>query len=187
MGERPHLLGVDDGPFQARVDREATIVGVVMEGPDLVENVAVTTLPVDGAAVTELLADWVGAQRFKPALQGIVLGGITIAGLGVVDVVELARRTGVPVLAVGRRDPRGHRLNEALAAAGLEARLAIVARTPPAVETERGVFVACAGVSNDRALALVRAATAKADLPEPLRLAHLIARAVVTGASRGRA
>ena len=37
------------------------------------------------------------------------------------------------------------------------------------------------------AAALVAASRRKADLPEPLRLAHLIARAVATGESRGRA
>jgi endonuclease V-like protein UPF0215 family len=35
-------------------------------------------------------------------------------------------------------------------------------------------------------MALVRAALAKSGVPEPLRVAHLIARALVRGESRGR-
>jgi endonuclease V-like protein UPF0215 family len=36
--QRPHILGIDDGPFAKGATREVAIVGVVMEGPDLVEG-----------------------------------------------------------------------------------------------------------------------------------------------------
>jgi hypothetical protein len=116
-----------------------------------------------------------------------VLGGITVAGLGVVDVPALAVALTLPVVVVNRRDPANHRLAEALRAAGLEARLAIVSRCPPAFQSEGGPWLSCAGVDAAGAAALVAATRRKGDLPEPLRLAHLIARAVATGASRGRA
>lgn len=184
---RPHLLGIDDGPFETRAGAEATIVGVVTEGPDLVECVAVTRFPVDGEEATAFLAEWMSGLRAHPALQAVVLGGITIAGLGVVDIAELARRTGAPVLSVTRRDPKDHRLAEGLRAAGLSHRLAIVERTPPAFMVKSGLFVSCAGTDSERAADLVSASTLKSDLPEALRLAHLIARAVVSGESHGRA
>ena len=98
---RPHLLGIDDGPVTIRSDAPAVVVGVVMEGHDLVEAVAVTRFPVDGADATGFLADWVRALRARPGLQGIVLGGITIAGLGVVAGLFFsiaARQTGQPYL-----------------------------------------------------------------------------------------
>jgi hypothetical protein len=182
---RPHLLGIDDGPFEKGAP-EVAIVGVVMEGRDLVEGVAVTRFPADGEDVTTFLADWIVGLRFRPALQGIVLGGITIAGLAIVDIAALAERTKTPVLAVSRRDPKDHRLAGALRAARLTDRQAIVDRTPPAFAVTDNVFVACAGASAEHGAALVRASCSKADLPEPLRLAHLIARAVVTGESHGR-
>lgn len=183
---RPHVLGIDDGPFQVRDGGEAPIVGVMMEGPDLVEAVAVTRFPIDGDDATGFLGAWVVGLRLHPALQALVLGGVTIAGLGVVDLAALAARTGVPVLAVSRRDPRAHRVGRALAAAGLEARRAVLARNPPAVATPAGLWVACAGATADAAARLVAACRGKAEVPEPLRLAHLIARAVATGESRGR-
>ncbi len=183
---RPHILGIDDGPFEKRARREVVLVGVMMEGPDLVEGVAVTSFPVDGPDATPFLADWVEGLRLRPALQGIVLGGITLAGLAVVDIMLLSERLGLPVLVVNRRDPANHRLHEALEAAGLEDRGGIVARTPPAFEVESGLFLSHAGVERADAVALVRATLRKSALPEPLRLAHLIARATVTGESRGR-
>ena len=183
---RPHLLGMDDGPFEKGARGDVTIVGVVMEGADLVEGIVVTRFPVDGEDATAFLSDWILGLRFRPALQGIVLGGITVAGLGIIDIAELAARTGAPVLAVSRRDPKDHRLAEALRAAGLADRVAIVERTPPAFAVAGGVFVAGAGASPERVAELLLASRSKADLPEPLRLAHLIARAVVTGESHGR-
>jgi endonuclease V-like protein UPF0215 family len=184
---RPHLLGVDDGAFDKRRDRDVAIAAVRTEGADRVEGVALTRFPVDGDDATGFLAGWIGGLRLAQGLAGVVLGGITIAGLGVVDVQALARALALPVVVVNRRDPADHRLGDALRAAGLEARLAAVASCPPAFRVEGGPWVACAGIEPAQAAALVAASRGKADLPEALRLAHLIARAVATGESRGRA
>src|SRR5688500_10403106 len=98
---RPHMLGIDDGPFEKhRPDARAPIVGVMMEGHDLVEAVAVTEFPVDGADVTGFLAGWIRARRFAPALHGVLFGGITLAGLAVLDPNALAREVGAPVVVV---------------------------------------------------------------------------------------
>jgi len=183
---RPHLLGIDDGPFEKHTSADVPVVAVLMEGHDLVEGVAVTRFGVDGEDATAFLAEWIRGLRFHAGLQGIVLGGISVAGLGIVDVPALAGRTGVPVLVVNRRDPAASTLTSALRAAGLAERIAMVERAPHAFQTGRGLFVSCAGVSDERAAALVEASIHKADLPEPLRLAHLVAQAIARGESRGR-
>jgi endonuclease V-like protein UPF0215 family len=184
---RPHLVGIDDGAFEKWSDTDVPIVAVMMEGADLVEGVAIARFPVDGDDATGFLARWIGTLRFRPALQGVVLGGITIAGLGLIDVEALARALALPVLVANRRDPTDHRLERALRAAGLDARLEIVARCPTAVQVSDGLWLACAGIDPKAGAALAAAAKRKAELPEPLRVAHLIARAVATGESRGRA
>jgi endonuclease V-like protein UPF0215 family len=151
-----------------------------------VEGVAATRFAVDGPDATAVLAGWIRGLRFHAGLQGIVLGGITVAGLGIVDVPGLAERTGVPVLAVNRRDPAASRLPDALRAAGLADRIALVERSPRAFQTGRGLWVTCAGISDARAAALVESSLHKSELPEPLRLAHLVAQAIALGESRGR-
>jgi hypothetical protein len=183
---RPHVLGVDDGPFDKGVSRSTPLVGVTMEGPDLVEAVSVTQFPVDGEDVTDFLADWIESLRVKPALQGILFGGITIAGLAVIDVHALSTRLGVPVVVVNRREPSNRRLIEALESAGLGHRRATLERAPRAECVNGRIYAASAGGDPAAAASLVRATLGKSDLPEPLRLAHLIARAIVKGESRGR-
>jgi hypothetical protein len=183
---RPHVLGIDDGPFVVGTSVDTPIVGVMTEGTDLVEAVAVTRFAIDGADVTAFLAAWITGLRLHPALQAIVLGGVTIAGLAVVDLAGLAAATALPVIAVSRRDPSGHRVADALHAAGLDDRLGLLERTPPPFVTTTGLYLACAGASAEAAAALVGACLGKATVPEPLRLAHLVARAIATGESRGR-
>src|SRR5919109_823350 len=92
---RPHVLGIDDGPFEKyRPGARTPIVGVMMEGHDLVEAIAVTDFPVDGAGITGFLADWIRARRFASALHGVLFGGITLAGLAVLDAPALASALG---------------------------------------------------------------------------------------------
>jgi endonuclease V-like protein UPF0215 family len=177
---------VDDGPFDKGVSQTVPLVGVTMEGPDLVEAVSVTEFPVDGENVADFLAGWIESLRVKPALQGILFGGITIAGLAVIDVHALSTQLGVPVVIVNRREPSNARLIEALESADLIHRRAVLERAPSARCINRRIYAASAGADPSTAASLVRATLGKSDLPEPLRLAHLIARAIVTGESRGR-
>ncbi len=183
---RPHVLGIDDGPFAKSQAEPVPIVGVTMEGADLVEGVAVTEFPVDGAGATEFLARFVLGLRARNGLHGVVLGGITIAGLGVVEIGALAQALALPVLAVSRRSTGRSELARALRAAGLAERLPLLGGTPRAFRVEPGLWVAASGIDREAAARLLRATLRKARLPEPLRVAHLLARALVLGQSRGR-
>ena len=183
----PHTLGIDDGPFRRGPVPAAPLVAVLMEGAGLVEGVAVTRFPLDGADATSHLARWIRGLRFHPSVQAVLLGGITLGGLGVVDVRALARRVGCPVIVVNRKNPAESRLEAALRAAGHAAGLEILRRTPPARTVEPGLFVAAAGLDPFEAERLVRAVRQKSALPEPIRIAHLIAAAIRHGESRGRA
>jgi len=183
---RFHVLGIDDAPFDKRQPEPVRIVAVLMEGNDLVEGMAVTEFPVDGSDATEFLAKWVKTMRWESALHAVVLGGITLAGLGLVDIEDLAERLGVPVLAVTRRATGKSRVGEALVAAGLADRQPIVDRSPAAIRVRPGLYMAFAGADQEHAIALIESTLHKSRMPEPLRLAHLIASALVSGQSRGR-
>lgn len=181
------MLGVDDGPFEKGQTRPVPAVAVMMECPQLLESVALRELTVDGEGVTDHLVDWISGLRCYPTLQAVVLGGITLAGLSLVDVHALAAGLDRPVLVVNRRDPAESRLTAALTAAGLQHRLPILERSPKAVQVDPGLYLAWAGTGHRQAEDLLRASLGKARIPEPLRIAHIIARALVTGESRGRA
>ena len=186
MIRRPHVLGIDEGPFSKGQAERVPVVAALCEGASVLEAVARSVFPVDGADATEFLVAWIGGLRSVSALQGIALGGITFAGLGIVDVRVLSEALGVPVLIVTRRPPDNARLRQALEAAGLLERFAVAVRSPEAFRTDDGVWLACAGCEREHAQALLRETRGKAKLPEPLRIAHLIATAYVRGESHGR-
>jgi hypothetical protein len=116
----------------------------------------------------------------------VILGGITVAGLAVVDVADLAEQLRLPVLVVTRRNPVGSDLAEALRSAGLDHRLPLLERVPRAFGVGEGLYLAHAGTSRAEAERLVLSSLAKSRLPEPLRVAHLIGQAIVLRESKGR-
>lgn len=162
------------------------VIGVAMEGAAVVESVAFGAFPVDGEDATRWLGDWIDGLRCRPLLHGIVLGGITIAGLGIVDLPLLADRLHIPILAVTRKNPARSELRAALSAAGLTGRIPVVERSPRAYAVEPGLFLAHAGGHRRGAERLLRGALGKALMPEPLRIAHLIGQGLVLGESKGR-
>jgi endonuclease V-like protein UPF0215 family len=183
---RPHVLGVDDAPFQKHQVRAVPVIGVLMEGNDLIEGIATTEFPVDGADATGFLQQWIASLRWRAAIQAVVLGGITLAGLGLVDLHSLAQGLDLPVLAVTRRSPAQTRISQALQAAGLADRQALADRSPRALHAAPGLYVAFAGTDAAHATSLIRATLRKSRMPEPLRIAHLIGSALERGQSRGR-
>jgi endonuclease V-like protein UPF0215 family len=183
---RPHTLGVDDAPFDKQQPGPVPIVAVAMEGSSVIESVAVGQFAIDGEGATDYLAGWISGLRTRPMIQAIILGGITVAGLGLVDMTALAEKLALPVLVVTRRNPLGSDLADALRAAGLSQRLAVLERTPRAYGTDAGFYLAHAGATRIEAERLVMATLGKSRLPEPLRVAHIIGQAIVLRESRGR-
>ncbi|HEX5574722.1 MAG TPA: DUF99 family protein [Gemmatimonadales bacterium] len=186
MTFRPHTLGVDDAPFDKRQTTPVPIIGVAMEGNDLIESIALGEFPVDGDGATEYLATWIAGLRARPMLQAVILGGITIAGLGIIDTVALAERLGLAVLVVTRHNPARSELDSALRAAGLMDRLSLLEGIPRAYSAGDGLYLAHAGATRMEAERLLAATLGKSKLPEPLRVAHLIGQAIVLRESRGR-
>jgi endonuclease V-like protein UPF0215 family len=144
-----------------------------------------TEFPVDGEGVTAFLADWIRA-RFSPALHGVLFGGITLAGLAG------ARRERARARARnsrGRGESQGRSdapLRGALEKAGFADRAALLASAPRSFALPGGIHASVAGGDAALASELIARTRAKSDLPEPLRLAHLFAHALVRGESRGR-
>ena len=61
-------MGIDDAPFEKGQRQPVAIVGVMMEGADLVEGVALGSFPVDGDDPTGYLARWVAGLRLRASL-----------------------------------------------------------------------------------------------------------------------
>lgn len=183
---RPHILGIDDAPFTKRKDDTVPIVAVMMEGASLVDGVAINTMKIDDPEATRFIIDWIKELRWTPSLQGVVFGGITIAGLGLLHLPNIAKELNLPVMAVTRQSTHDSTLDMALKAAGLTQLLPVLEQNPPAVEVDEGLFVSFSGGAEHEVRRLIHSTLHKSTMPEPLRIAHLIGAALINGESKGR-
>ncbi len=180
------ILGIDDSPL---IGEDILVVGAVMRGGGWLEGVLSTYIRKDGLDATGKLADMIKGSKHYGQIRVAMLSGVTMGGFNVVDMEELYRRTGIPVISVMRRPPDMDSIRSALAhlsEPGL--RLEAMMRAGGAIElpSRRGkpVYVQFKGLDADSALSIVRSSSLHSRLPEPLRVAHLIATGIVLGESR---
>jgi uncharacterized protein len=182
-----NVIGFDDAPFAQAHRGDVALVGVVCSRTRL-DGVLRGKVRRDGANATARMAELVSTSRFAGHLQAVLLQGIAVAGFNVVDLAGLSRALDLPVLAIARRLPNLEAIRSALlrTGPGWERKWRLIERAGP-MEAIRGVFVQRAGMDRHTAEQLLAATTLHGKLPEPLRLAHLIAGGLGTGHSRGRA
>jgi uncharacterized protein len=180
-GPELRLLGIDDGPFDRRRRGDVLVVGAIYRGGQFLDGMVATKIRRDGRNATDKLARMVSASRYHPQLHYLLLDGIALGGFNVVDIHRLAREVALPVLVVTRKQPDMEAIRGALRELpGGAAKWRLIERAGP-MEPLRGVFVQRAGLELDEAEALLRLACTRSKLPEPLRAAHIIAGAIVTG------
>ncbi len=182
-----NVVGFDDAPFAHEHRGDVRIVGAICARTRL-DGVISGFVRRDGVNSTERMIELVKKSQFRAYVRAVLLQGIAVAGFNVVDIHELSRALGVPVVVVTRKKPRLGRVNAALFGhtPGAERKWRLIQRAG-AMEALGKLWVQRSGIELDDAGALLEATTLHGNLPEPLRLAHLIAGGVTTGTSRGRA
>lgn len=182
-----NVVGFDDGPFaRDRRGGPVLLVGAVCARTRL-DGVITGHVRKDGTNATATVVRLVRGSQFDGHVRAILVNGIAFGGFNVLDIHLLAAALGRPVLVVARRPPRLELIRRALEGlAGGARKWKLIERAGP-MEPVRGVYVQRAGLTLVEARDLLAATTQHGNLPEPLRLAHLIAGGLVTGKSRGRA
>lgn len=186
-GRFTHVIGFDDAPFDHAHRGDVLVVGTFYAGTRL-EGVLSGKVRRDGANATRVLAHRLRHSRFHPHLHLVLLQGIAFGGFNVVDLHELHREIGVPVVAVMRSKPDFDRIRRAL----LEqvpggARKWKLIEKAGSVEPAGRLFVQRAGITLAQTVPALASLCVTATIPEPLRTAHLIAGGVARGESRHRA
>jgi uncharacterized protein len=182
------VLGIDDAPFSFGRGK-VPIVGVVVRLPSYVEGVMMSEVTIDGDDADQAIKDLLSDSRYKEQIRLVMIDGIAFGGFNVIDIDDLSQATGIPFCTVTRDHPDLSSMRAALQKnfADWERRFEIVERHAlNEVRTGPGsVFVSISGISIEEADELLQGSTLQGSIPEPLRLAHLIATASVKGESRG--
>jgi endonuclease V-like protein UPF0215 family len=182
-----HVMGFDDAPFARAQRGDVLVVGTLFAAGRL-DGIVSGCIRRDGANSTRVLAALSRGSRFGAHLHAILLQGIALGGFNVVDIAALHAATRLPVLVVARRRPDLAAIRSALLGRvpGGARKWRLIEKAGP-MEPLGPVFVQRAGLERDEAVALLAATTTHGNLPEPLRVAHLVAGGLGSGASRGRA
>lgn len=182
-----NVIGFDDAPFERCHRGDVTIFGTIFSRTRM-DGLLTAKVRRDGTNSTQTMARMVRESQFADHVQAVLLDGIAVAGFNVVDIHGLSERLGIPVLVVTRRPPDLTAIRETLerhTPGGARKWKLIEKAGPP--EPLRELMVQRAGLTTVQARDLLANTTLHGKLPEPLRVAHLIAGGVTLGVSRGRA
>jgi len=181
------VLGVDDGKFIPQTQGNAIVVGVVFRGGCSIDGVMHTNIAIDGLDATEKLAAMINASPHRRQLRLVMLNGITFAGFNVVDIKKLNASLGLPVLALTHEKPDLDGIHAALKnLPDCEDRWNMVLEAGEIHEVQNNgttVYVGLAGISLGDAEKIIKLTSTRSCLPEPLRVAHLIASGISSGSS----
>jgi len=183
------ILAFDDGPFTKGANK-TVLIGVIFRGGSFMDGMLKRDITVDGTDAEHELIGAAQKMKFKD-VRVILLDGITFAGFNTVNILKIHEETKLPVVVVLRKKPN---FDEFLNAIG---RLPHSKERTKCVEAAGAVYwvnvsenrlaFQTAGISEHDAAEIIRVSCSHANMPEPLRAAHLIASGIVLGESVGRA
>ena len=175
------VLGIDDGVFIPHSKGVATVVGVVYRGGYWLDGAMRTEVKIDGMDATEKIASMITSSPHYDQLRVVMLNGVTFAGFNVVDIKKLFERVHLPVITVTREKPDFDDIRRALRnLSEYEKRLEAMENAGKIIEVctrdaEQAVYVQIAGISEKDAEKILKSTSTRSNIPEALRVAHIIA------------
>jgi endonuclease V-like protein UPF0215 family len=175
------VLGVDDGVFTPHVKGLVPVVGVVFRGGYWLDGVMHTKIEVDGFDATQKIASMIINSPHHKQLRVIMLNGITLAGFNVVNIKELNAETRLPIIAITREKPNLKEIREALKnLPESEKRWKAIQNAGEIFEVStrsksEKVYMQPSGILEEDARKILQLTSTHSNIPEALRVAHLIA------------
>ncbi len=184
------ILGVDDSPFPSHTKEKVMLVGTVFRAGNWLDGVLSTYILGDGTDATDKISKMVKNSRNLGQLGVIMLDGITFGGFNLVNIRQIFDSTGVPVIVIMRKIPNFDRIKRALKRFDdWEDRWANVLEAGEVyrIDNPEPIYMQIYGIEREDAENIIRLSTTRSAIPEPLRVAHIIAAGIVNGESRGSA
>jgi len=184
------ILGLDDS---ALLSEKVMVIGTIYRGGDWMDGVLCSYISKDGLDATAVICRMILSSKHYGQIRVIMLDGITYAGFNVIDIEKLYRKTGIPLIVFMRSYPNFEKLKSALKNfQDGEKRWQIIEKAGKiykvAGEKERSsIYIQKMGVSLENVVKIIRITSTRGNIPEPLRVAHLIATGIILGESRGKA
>jgi len=180
------VIGIDDAPFKKFSKGKVLVVGTIFRGGSFLDGVLSTKVNIDGDDSTKKIIDMINKCKFKPQLQCIFLDGIAVGGFNVIDVKELNNKTKIPVIVIIRRKPNMDKIKKTLIRINKSNKIKLIEKAGSVVPVGE-IYIQFTGLSIERAKEILKIVCTRSLIPEPVRIAHLIASGITFGESRGKA
>jgi endonuclease V-like protein UPF0215 family len=192
LKDQARVCGIDDSPFEfSNRNAKAEVIGAIVRIPSYLEGVLRFEVAVDGDDATSAILRALSNSRFFDQIKAVMIDGVSLAGFNVIDIARLSEELDKPVITVTRDRPDMDSIRAALSKyfEDWEKRFATVSSLPVIeMRTEHNpVFISFAGSTKEEATELVKKTTVRGAIPEPIRMAHIIASGIVKGESKGKA
>jgi len=180
------VVGFDDAPFKSRRSSPVKVAGVVCSGTRF-EGLLWGEVRKDGNDATDVITELLLNSKFHEQVHMVLVDGLAFGGFNLIDLPELARRVDRPCVAVMRKRPDINAIKKALLHFDdYEERMGLLEK---AGEIYKGDNVYFQVIGEERAViaSALKSVSDQGNVPEALRLAHLIGAAVMSGQSSKRA
>jgi endonuclease V-like protein UPF0215 family len=190
MKRQVRILGIDDAPFTFK-EKYSTIIGVVMRGGEYLEGVLRNQVTIDGTEATEICKQMIQRSRYRQQLKTVMIDGACLGGFNVVDIDDLSQSTHLPVITITRDKPDQRKIKQALQKnfKDWQQRWNLLQKgSLHRIPTQHNpMYIKCTGISLEEAKEIINISTIRGVIPEPIRVAHLIASGITRGESYGKA
>jgi len=190
MKAQIRVLGIDDSPFIFS-EKYTKIVGAVMRGGEHLECVLSNKVTIDGNDATKVCKKMIKNTRYNKQLKAILIDGVALGGFNIVNIEEIFNETKIPVITITRDEPDLNKIKNALKKhfSDWENRYEMLKKgTLYKIKTKHNpIYIKCTGLPIDEAKEIIKLSTIRGVIPEPIRVAHLIASGIKRGESHGKA
>ncbi len=175
-------LGVSESFIKGK-SKKSVLAGVVMRADKDIDGFVFSKATVGGMDATEKV---IGMHKTlgRDDVNLLLLNGCVISWYNVIDLHKVAEETGLPLICVTYEESEGlDKYFKELFPENWESRVQVYheneERTPLELNTGHTIYVRFLGMSFEEAKRILDKFTSNGAIPEPLRVARLLARAAV--------
>jgi len=178
------IVGIDDGKLLHPTSKCVPLVGVVFRGGRWLDGLLKIAIQTDGLDATDKIARMIKGSSHYSQIRVLMPYGLTFAGLNIINIRRLYEKVERPVIVVTRSKPNLTAIEERVKRLpDGEARLQFLkeAGDPVPVVTREGsapIYLQAYGLAVEDAKKIAVTSSTRDSLPEPVRVANIIASAL---------
>ncbi len=183
MKKGARFIAIASGPIERK--KRTLLVGVIFRN-DYIEGLLSTSIEVEGADSTSQIIRMLRKSRFREQVRMLLFNGIALAGLNIIDPKMLEEKLDVNVVLLNRRKQNAKELIKALKEFSRIKKADVDSRIKIVNESTSMNYLKVNGLFLQSTLEKAYLKSFAPNAFEALRIAHIIARGVSEGESKGR-